>query len=164
MKDLKTLDESCTPESAKPIKYIVSACLTGVRCAYDGEHRRVERIVEMVREGIALPVCPEQLGGLPTPRPPVEISSGRVVDQHGNDLSDNFERGAQEALKVCRMAACSKAILKSRSPSCGSGCVYDGTFSGARISGDGVFAALLKANDIVVLSDEEFVDLVEEES
>ncbi len=139
------------------VKYVVSACLVGVRCAYDGEHRRLDKVVDLVRRGLALPVCPEQLGGMPTPRPPVEIVSGRVVDQQGNDMSRNFERGAQEAFSICQLAGCTEAILKSRSPSCGSGCVYDGTFQGNRINGDGIFAALLKANHVRVLTDEEFV-------
>jgi uncharacterized protein YbbK (DUF523 family) len=145
-------------------KYVVSACLAGVRCAYDGEHRQLDKVVELVRQGLAVPVCPEQLGGLPTPRPPVEISKGRVVDQKGNDLSLNFERGAKEAFKLCSMAGCSRAILKARSPSCGSGCVYDGTFQGQRTSGDGIFAALLKSSGIAVFTDEEADSLPPEES
>ncbi|WP_320170849.1 DUF523 domain-containing protein [Maridesulfovibrio sp.] len=130
--------------------YIVSACLAGLCCRYDGGDNADERVIGLVREGLAVPVCPEQLGGLPTPRPPCEISGDRVMTVNGVDVSAGFLRGAQEALKVAKMIGADKAVLKARSPSCGAGKVYDGTFSGRLVDGDGFFAAMLKAEGIEV--------------
>jgi uncharacterized protein YbbK (DUF523 family) len=106
--------------------------------------------MEMMAKGEAIPLCPEQLGGLPTPRPPAEQKDGRVIAKTGEDMTEQFERGAEEALKITKLAECDEAILKSHSPSCGAGKVYDGTFSGVLVEGDGVFAKLLKENGIRV--------------
>jgi uncharacterized protein YbbK (DUF523 family) len=131
---------------------IVSACLAGLKCRWDGEARLCEKVVELVKQGKAVPVCPEQLGGLTTPRDPAEQRGDRVFTKTGEDVTSNFERGAEEALKVAKLSGCDEAILKSKSPSCGSGKVYDGTFSGKLVEGDGVFAKLLKKNGIKVVS------------
>lgn len=136
-------------------KYIVSACLAGLRCRYDGETRPCEKVVQLVSAGKAIPVCPEQLGGLPTPRVPAEKSGGRVVRQDGVDVTAEFVRGAEESLKLAQLIGATKAILKSRSPSCGCGLIYDGTFSGILIPGDGVTAALFKANGFDVKTEED---------
>ena len=124
--------------------YIVSACLAGLCCRYDGKDNADERVMELVRQGKAVPVCPEQLGGLTTPRPPCEIVGNSVKTEKGLDVSENFLRGAEEAFKLAKLVGAEKVILKARSPSCGVGRIYDGTFSGKLIEGDGFFAAMLK--------------------
>ena len=98
---------------------------------------------------------PEQLGGLSTPRLPCEISEGRVLDRGGRDVTEEFRRGAEACLAIAELYGCRKAILKAKSPSCGSGLVYDGTFSGRLVPGDGITAALLKSRGIEVVSEEE---------
>ncbi|MGI6193024.1 MAG: DUF523 domain-containing protein [Christensenellales bacterium] len=144
---------------------IVSACLAGCQCRYDGNHKADARMMELVQKGLAIPVCPEQLGGLSTPRSPSEIPDGtgadvisgkaRVLTKDGRDVTEPFIKGAQETLRICKLAGATKAILKANSPSCGSGVIYDGTFSGKKKEGDGVTAALLRENGIQVLSEEE---------
>jgi uncharacterized protein YbbK (DUF523 family) len=134
---------------------IVSACLAGVHCRYDGGTKPDERVMRLVAQGKAVPVCPEQLGGLPTPRLPAEQVGERVVNRQGVDVTAQFRRGAEEALQIARLAGVSEAILKARSPSCGSGSVYDGTFSNRLVEGDGVFARLCKENGITVRSEDE---------
>jgi uncharacterized protein YbbK (DUF523 family) len=133
---------------------VVSACLAGVNCRYDGKNASCKYVVDLVREGKAIPVCPEQMGGLPTPRTNTEIVNGRVLTEEGVDLTDKFRKGAQEALNVALLADCKEAILKSNSPSCGYGKIYDGTFSGTKKEGKGIFAELLEKNGIRVHSDE----------
>ncbi|WP_419780770.1 DUF523 domain-containing protein [Maridesulfovibrio sp.] len=124
--------------------YIVSGCLAGLCCRYDGGDNADERVMQLVAEGKAIPVCPEQLGGLTTPRPPCEITDGKVMSNEGADVTESFIRGAEEALKLAKLAGSNKAILKARSPSCGIGKIYDGTFNGNLIDGDGLFAAMLR--------------------
>jgi uncharacterized protein YbbK (DUF523 family) len=137
------------------ISYIVSACLAGVKCRYDGSAKPCQKVIELVKKGDAIPVCPEQLGGLATPRIPSEQRGNKVFSKEGKDITREFEKGAQEALNIAKMAGCKEAILKSKSPSCGCGLIYDGSFSGKLIKGDGVFAKLLKANNIKVVTEEE---------
>ncbi len=124
--------------------YIVSGCLAGLCCRYDGGDNADEKVMQLVAEGKAIPVCPEQLGGLTTPRPPCEITDGKVMSNEGADVTESFIRGAEEALKLAKLAGSNKAILKARSPSCGIGKIYDGTFNGNLIDGDGLFAAMLR--------------------
>ena len=140
---------------------LVSACLAGERCRYDGKDNSDARIEYLAARGLALPVCPELLGGLPVPRKPCELSDGRVLDSDGGDHSEAFVSGAREALRRGREAGCSLAVLKARSPSCGSGVIYDGSFSHTRVPGDGVFAALLKREGFIVYSEEDLPDLAE---
>jgi uncharacterized protein YbbK (DUF523 family) len=111
--------------------------------------------MRLVAEGKAIPVCPEQLGGLPTPRLPAEISGDKVIRKDGVDVSEAFNRGAQEALKLAKLVGAQAAILKARSPSCGSGKIYDGSFTGKLVEGDGVFAGLCKQNGIDVKTEED---------
>jgi len=134
---------------------IVSACLAGVKCRWDGEARPCKKVIDMVERGEAILVCPEQLGGLATPRIPVERKGEKVLGEDGSDFSAEFKEGAIEALKIANLVGCSEAILKSKSPSCGCGKIYDGSFSGVLIEGDGVFAELLKKNGIKVLNEKE---------
>lgn len=142
--------------------FIVSACLAGIHCKYDGGSNYNEAIAKLVSEGSAIPVCPEQLGGRPTPRPAAEIAGGtgadvidgrcKVIRENGEDATDEFIKGAGEVLKIVRLIGAKKAILKSKSPSCGCGLIYDGTFSGKLIKGNGVTAELLLRNGIEVVN------------
>lgn len=132
---------------------LVSACLAGIKCRWDGDSRPCEKVMELVRQGKAIPVCPEQLGGLTTPRTPAEQRGDKVFTKDGKDVTAEFKKGAEEALKIAKLANCKEAILKSKSPSCGFGKVYDGTFSGNLTKGDGVLAALLKKNNIKIITE-----------
>ncbi len=134
---------------------IVSACLANVRCRYDGGTKTCDEVVRLVAEGKAIPVCPEQLGGLPTPRVPAEIRGDQVITRDGVEVTDAFRRGAQEALKLAKLVGATSAILKARSPSCGTGQVYDGGFAGKLVAGNGVFADLCKSHGIDVRTEEE---------
>ncbi|ERI08579.1 hypothetical protein HMPREF0083_03307 [Aneurinibacillus aneurinilyticus ATCC 12856] len=150
----------------KELKYvkIVSACLMGCECRYDQKDNKVDEIEQLVKDGKAIPVCPEQLGGLPTPRNPAEIVNGdgfdvldgtaKVIDNQGNDVTEQFLQGARQALRMAQAAGAEEAILKERSPSCGSALVYDGTFSKTKREGTGVTAALLLRHGIFVRSEE----------
>jgi len=138
---------------------LVSACLAGYPCRYDGTEKTDENVVAMVRNGEAIPVCPELLGGLSTPRIPSEmdldgasvlLGKGKVLTEDGTDITQSFLKGAFETLKLCRLYGVERAVLKANSPSCGCGSIYDGTFSGNTKPGDGVTTALLKINGIPV--------------
>lgn len=129
---------------------IVSACLAGFPCRYDGKARPCAQVVELIKAGKAIPVCPEQLGGLPTPRTSCEIREGRVVDADGRDRTEAYERGAKAVLRIAQTYGATEALLQSRSPSCGSGWIYDGSFTKTLTAGDGVTARLLKENGIQV--------------
>ena len=134
---------------------IVSACLAGINCNYKGEARPCQKVIELVKQGKAILVCSEQLGGLTTPRIPAEQRDNKIFTKDGKDVTTQFEKGAEEALEIAKLANCDEAILKAKSPSCGSGKVYDGTFSGKLINGDGVFAKILKKNNIKVFTEDE---------
>ena len=130
---------------------IVSACLAGFPCRYDGKAKPCAEVMELVRAGKAIPLCPEQLGGLPTPRSPCEILAGRVVDKTGADRTVEYRRGAEAVLTAARTYGATQALLQKRSPSCGSGWIYDGTFSKTLRQGDGITARLLAENGIQVI-------------
>lgn len=133
---------------------LCSACLLGVRCRYNGKDALNKKVVRLLRTEVLIPVCPEQLGGLPTPREPAEIIRKKVVTKSGHDVTENFTRGARETLKIAKLFGVKEAILKQGSPSCGCGKIHDGTFSGRIIEGDGVTAALLKKHGIKVITEE----------
>lgn len=162
--------------------WLVSACLLGISCRYDGNHSLdpalVAKLVTEAKKPAAeedsaprgwIPVCPEQLGGLPTPRPPAEIEGGtgqdvlagraRVVTRKGQprEVTPAFLRGAYATLQLARLAQVRGAILKEKSPSCGVHLIYDGTFQGRLRAGPGVTAALLQKEDITVMTAEEFI-------
>ncbi len=134
----------------KTYEFAVSACLCGFPCRYDGKSKPDERIKALYEEGRALPVCPEKLGGLTTPRTPCEIINGRVVSSDGEDRTNEYLLGSQRVLELCKKHGIKKAILKQNSPSCGSTHIYDGTFSGTLIEGEGCLTALLRKNGIEV--------------
>ena len=140
---------------------LISACLTGIRCRYDGGSNMVSHLDELMEKHVLIPVCPEVVGGLPTPRVPAERIGEKVLTRDGRDVTESYERGAQEALRLAQMTGCTHALLKERSPSCGCGVIYDGTFSGARCPGDGVCAALLKQHGIQVLGESRVQELLE---
>ena len=135
------------------MRLLVSACLLGVMCRYDGQSRPDEKVVGLLKNHVLVPVCPEQLGGLSTPRCPCEIQGDRVMSRDGDDRTAEYEKGALEALRLCRLFSCEAAVLKAKSPSCGLGCVYDGTFSGTLRPGDGVTAGLLKNSGVPVYTE-----------
>ncbi|BDD06953.1 DUF523 domain-containing protein [Aureibacter tunicatorum] len=133
-------------------EYLVSACLIGEKCRYDGNDNLKVNIAELVEQKRAIAVCPEELGGLPTPRPPAEImeidGEKRVVTVEGVDVTENFVIGAHKALEIAKKYGLRKAILKSKSPSCGSGLIYDGSFSRKLIKGNGIASDILSRQNI----------------
>lgn len=138
---------------------LVSACLLGVACRYDGKSKPDSGVIALKENYSLIPVCPEILGGLPTPRIPCEISDGRVINRAGEDKTAEYLRGAEETLRLARLFDCDTAVLKKKSPSCGSGEIYDGSFTGKTSEGDGVCAGLLKQNGIKILNEEEIKEL-----
>lgn len=136
------------------VSYVTSACLAGLPCRYDGRSSPFPKIVDLYEKGKLLAICPEQLAGLPVPRLPCELSNGRVMRQDGLDLTAEFELGARLALNLALESGCRKAILKSRSPSCGSGLVYDGSFRRRLCPGHGLWAAKLKEAGFTIWSEE----------
>ncbi|WPU67146.1 DUF523 domain-containing protein [Peredibacter starrii] len=133
-------------------KKIVSACLAGFQCRFDCAHKEREEIRAMVEKGEAIAVCPEQMGGLPTPRTPAEQIGNKIISKTGTDVTAEYELGAHQALKMAELTGATEAYLKSRSPMCGSGQIYDGSFSGKLVEGDGVFTKLLKSRNIKVIA------------
>lgn len=136
--------------------YLISACLAGINCKYNGNNNYNEKAFELVKSGEAIPVCPEQLGGLITPRIPAEIriinGNRRVINKNGEDVTAQFEKGADEVLQLCKKLNVDKVILQARSPSCGVGKIYSGDFDGTLIDGNGITAQLLIDNGIEVES------------
>lgn len=144
---------------------IISACLCGINTKYNGGNNFNEKVMKLFKEGKAVLVCPEQLGGLETPRVPHEIYNGdgssvldgksEVISKEGSDSTDKFVKGAYEALNIAKSLGATKAILKAKSPSCGCGVIYDGTFKGIIKEGNGVTAELFKRNGIEVITEKE---------
>ena len=144
-------------------KILVSACLLGICCRYDGRGNPNDAVLSLLnRDDITLiPVCPEQLGGLSTPRIPSERRGERVVNRAGEDVTSQFIRGAEEALRIAKLYGCQVAVLKERSPSCGCGRIYDGTFSGKLTDGDGVTAELLRREGIKVYGESQVTEMID---
>jgi len=152
-------------------KILVSACLLGYPCRYDGLGKPCQKVIDLGKDNILIPVCPEQLGGLSTPRLPSERQfeggsvkaaiaddgpvEGSIIMKDGTDVSENYVRGAYIALDVANENDVDFAVLKAGSPSCGHGLIYDGSFSGKKVPGNGITADLLESMGIKVLSDEE---------
>jgi len=143
-------------------KILVSACLIGEKVRFDGGDCRQDGIIQTwLEEGRLVPLCPEVAGGLPVPRPPAEIAGGgRVLRRDGEDVTDFFSAGAEEALALCREQDIGMAILKEGSPSCGSSLINDGTFAGVKVAGQGVAAALLKRHGIRVFSERQLAEVL----
>jgi len=144
------------------VKILISACLLGVRCRYDGASKVHPEVQALMERHTLVPVCPEQLGGLPTPRIPAERQGATVRTREGGDVTEAYCRGGKEALRLCRMFECEAAVLKERSPSCGSGEIYDGSFTGTLTAGDGVTAQLLKAHGIPVYGESQIDQLMKQ--
>ena len=143
-------------------KLLVSSCLLGNPVRYDGQSQNLLHpgLETLKQQGRLVAFCPEVAGGLPTPRPPAEIKAGRVLTKDAQDVTVQFAYGAEQALKLCKKQGIRYALLKESSPSCGSNTIYDGSFSGRKISGEGVTAQLLRAHGIKVFSEKNINDLI----
>ena len=146
---------------------IVSACLVGLSTNYQGTHNALPALMDLLKAGECLPVCPEQLGGLPTPRLPAEIANGRVMEvlarkakvlqKNGNDVTQAFLQGAEQVLNLARLLNPEYIVFKERSSSCGVHWIYDGSHNGILVRGCGVTTSLLRQNGFSVISEEEFL-------
>lgn len=134
-------------------KVAVSACLLGYNCKYNGENNFCLKIINLEDKYELIPICPESFGGLRVPRVPSEIKEGKVYSRTGNDVTDHFIKGANSAYEIIKENNIKYAILKSNSPSCGVGMIYDGTFSGNLIPGDGITSKLLKEKGIILFTE-----------
>ena len=139
---------------------LISACLLGIRCRYDGAAKYDARIEKLTERHHLIPVCPEIYGGLSTPRDPSERAGDKVLSSAGRDVTAAFQKGAEETLALAKLFQCKYAILKERSPSCGHGEIYDGTFSGKLTKGSGVTAEWLEKNGITVLGESQIEDVL----
>ena len=144
------------------MKILISASLLGLSCRYDGKSKGLEKEIleKLMEKHTLIPACPEQLGGLTTPRNPSERIEDRVMMDSGEDVTAQYRRGAEQALGLARLFGCEAAILKERSPSCGCGSIYDGTFSGALAEGDGVTTELFKAKGVPVYGESRVGELL----
>lgn len=142
------------------MRVLVSTCLLGVPCRYDGQGNECPGLSELAGRVELVPVCPEQLGGLPTPRTPAERVGEKVLTRDGGDVTAQYHRGGELAAALAELMDCQCALLKARSPSCGSGTIYDGTFTGRRVPGDGVAAQAVKALGIPVFDEEHWEDFL----
>ena len=142
------------------MKILVSACLLGVCCRYDGQAKPHEGALSLLGRHTLIPVCPEIYGGLATPRPAAERVGKRALTAQGGDVTAQYRRGAEETLRLGRLYGCEAALLKERRPSCGSGVIHNGRFDGGLTPGDGVTAALLRANGIAVYGESEWQKLL----
>lgn len=135
------------------VRILVSACLLGENCKYSGGNNRNEKVIALREHFDMIPVCPECFGGLPIPRAPSEIQGDRVMTKDGEDVTQAFLTGAEHTLYIAREKNCPAALLKANSPSCGVGTVYDGSFTGTLVSGNGITAQLLLDNEIAVFTE-----------
>jgi len=144
-------------------RMLISACLLGVECRYDGSGQVMPSLETLMERYELIPVCPEQLGGLPTPRAPAERQGSRVVNREGTDVTAAFTRGAEQACRLARLYGARLALMKARSPSCGCGEIYDGSFSGRRIPGSGITAERLTAMGVAVYTEADAEALIQKE-
>ena len=136
-------------------KILVSACLLGTNCKYNGSNNFNEKVIEYIKDKEAIPICPEVLGGLSIPRNPSEIIGDKVINNIGIDVTKEYIKGAEEVLKLAKELNIEEALLKEKSPSCGVHKIYDGTFTNAKIDGVGITTKILKENNIKVYSEED---------
>lgn len=139
-------------------KILVSACLLGINCKYSGGNNQNEKVLEYIKDKEVIPVCPEIMGGLSTPRPPSEIINDKVMNNLNQDVTQQYKKGAEETLKLAKLFNVKKALLKAKSPSCGKGYIYDGTFSSTLIEGNGITTKLLIENGIEVITEKDLED------
>ena len=137
------------------MRILISACLLGLNTRYDGLNSLHREVLRLADKHALIPVCPEQLGGLPTPRTPCDIRGSKVIDKNGKDMTEAFQNGAEQALAVYQLCGCSDAVLKRYSPSCGKGLVYDGSFQGNLQQGSGLFAETLLSAGVPVYGEDE---------
>lgn len=142
------------------MRLLISACLLGTCCRYDGASKSHPLAARLAEKHTLIPVCPEQMGGLATPRPPAERQGDRIVAKTGEDVTAEYRRGAEEIWRLCQLFCCDGAVLKERSPSCGHGEIYDGTFSGTLIPGDGIAAEFLESHGIPVYGESQIEELM----
>ena len=140
-------------------KILISACLLGTPCRYDGKSKICDKVEELSEKFELIPICPEVMGGLDTPRLPCEIKDGKAIRSDGKDMTRFYQKGANDALALAKKEKCSLAVLKEKSPSCGTHFIYDGTFSKTLIDGKGITAKLLSENGIKVFSEDD-IDLI----
>ena len=136
-------------------KLLISACILGINCKYNGKNNYNPLVEKLKEKYILIPICPEEMGGLSTPRNPSEILNDKVISSAGDDVTNNFFDGANKALDIAKKENISKALLKEGSPSCGSNYIYDGTFTKTKINGMGITARLLKNNNIKIYTEDE---------
>lgn len=139
---------------------LISACLIGTPCRYDGKSNLTEKLPLLMEKYTLIPVCGEVLGGLPTPRVPSERLGEKVISREGKDVTENFLRGAEEVLRLAKRYNCSVALLKERSPSCGCGEIYDGSFTKKLVRGNGVTAELLLKNQVKIFGESQIDELL----
>jgi len=144
-------------------RMLISACLLGVECRYDGSGQTLPAVDALMERYELIPFCPEQLGGLSTPRTPAERQGDRVVNREGKDVTQAFSRGAAQACHIARIYGARLALLKARSPSCGCGEIYDGSFSGHKIPGSGVAAEKLSAMGVRIYTEADAEALIQKE-
>lgn len=142
------------------MKLLVSACLLGSACRYDGNSKPCNDVILLAQKHTLIPFCPEIYGGLETPRAPSEIVGERVLNNRAIDVTEQYKKGAKEALRIAKLLKCDAAILKKNSPSCGKGKVYDGSFTGTLRDGNGITAELLLSNGFSVFCEDEIDILI----
>lgn len=140
-------------------KIIVSGCLFGCDCRYKGDNCKCEELLALADEHILIPVCPEQMGGLSTPRDPAEIVGDKVISNHGKDVTYEYTKGAETALHIAKVNNADAVVLKANSPSCGKGIIYDGTFTGNKIEGNGIAAKMFLDAGFSVFTENEIPEL-----
>lgn len=136
-------------------KILVSACLFGNNCRYKGDNCLSEKLLDLGKDNVLIPVCPEQLGGLPTPRHPAERVGEKIISDIGVDVTEEYERGANLAVEIAKANTVDYCVLKANSPSCGKGVIYDGTFTGGKREGNGVTVDKLLAEGFTVVTENE---------
>lgn len=139
---------------------LISACLMGINCRYNGKSEMIKELEELKAKYNLIPICPEIYGGLKTPRNPAERVEDKVLTNNGEDVTENYVKGAKEILKLAKFYNCKYAILKERSPSCGFGRIYDGTFSKTTKDGNGVTADLLAKNGVKIIGESKIGELL----